>query len=329
MEMCARCHKRVAVVFITRLENGETKNEGICLKCARELGIKPIDDILKKMGITNEEFDQMADSAEDFMQGMVPNEDGENPEDGGAPAVDFGKLMRESGLGGQTAGQNAGNGAAQKAPEGSKTAKRKFLDAYCTSLTGKARRGELDAFEELVRRYEKRVYVIALRSSGNPEDAADITQEVFLRAWRSIENFRGDSGFSTWLFRITMNICVDHARHRQTQPQTTTLTTEDDEERPIHDTAPTPEEQLDNKELGRELAAALAEISEEHRRIVLLRDVSGMSYSEIAEILEISEGTVKSRLARARIALRRILLQRGNILPLAPSNHEKGGETHE
>ena len=196
-------------------------------------------------------------------------------------------------------------------------------------ILARAGRGELDAFEELVRRYEKRVYVIALRSSGNPEDAADITQEVFLRAWRSIENFRGDSGFSTWLFRITMNICVDHARHRQTQPQTTTLTTEDDEERPIHDTAPTPEEQLDNKELGRELAAALAEISEEHRRIVLLRDVSGMSYSEIAEILEISEGTVKSRLARARIALRRILLQRGNILPLAPSNHEKGGETHE
>ena len=93
-------------------------------------------------------------------------------------------------------------------------------------ILARARRGELDAFEELVRRYEKRVYVIALRSSGNPEDAADITQEVFLRAWRSIENFRGDSGFSTWLFRITMNICVDHARHRQAQPQTTTLTTE-------------------------------------------------------------------------------------------------------
>ena len=107
------------------------------------------------------------------------------------------------------------------------------------------------------------------------------------------------------------------------------MTTEDDEERPIHDTAPTPEEQLDNRELGRELAAALAEISEEHRRIVLLRDVSGMSYSEIAEILEISEGTVKSRLARARIALRRILLQRGILLPPALSDHEKGGESHE
>ena len=171
-------------------------------------------------------------------------------------------------------------------------------------ILAQARRGELDAFEELVRRYEKRVYAIALRSAGSPEDAADITQDVFLRAWRSIESFRGDSGFSTWLFRITMNICVDHARHRQTQPQTMALTNDEDEERPIHD-------------------------SEEHRRIVLLRDVSGMSYTEIAEILEISEGTVKSRLARARIALRKVLLKRGNILPPASSNQVKGGGTHE
>ena len=169
MEMCARCHKRVAVVFITRLENGETKNEGICLKCARELGIKPIDDILKKMGITNEEFDQMADSAEDFMQGMVPSEDGENPEDGGAPAVDFGKLMRESGLGGQTAGQNAGQnaGAAQKAPDG-KAAKRKFLDAYCTSLTGKARRGELDTIIGRERELARVIQILCRRQKNNP-----------------------------------------------------------------------------------------------------------------------------------------------------------------
>ena len=169
MEMCARCHKRVAVVFITRLENGETKNEGICLKCARELGIKPIDDILKKMGITNEEFDQMADSAEDFMQGMVPSEDGENPEDGGAPAVDFGKLMRESGLGGQAAGQNAGQnaGAAQKAPDG-KATKRKFLDADCTSLTGKARRGELDTIIGRERELARVIQILCRRQKNNP-----------------------------------------------------------------------------------------------------------------------------------------------------------------
>ena len=196
-------------------------------------------------------------------------------------------------------------------------------------IVAQARRGELSAFEELVTRYEKRVYAIALRSSGSPEDAADITQEVFLRAWRSMKDFRGDSGFATWLFRITMNICVDHARHRQAQPQTTTLTTEDDEERPIQDTAPTPEEQLDNRELGRELAAALDEVSDEHRRIVLLRDVSGMSYTEIAEILEVSEGTVKSRLSRARIALRKILLKRGNLFHLPSSKDMEGGEEHE
>lgn len=193
-------------------------------------------------------------------------------------------------------------------------------------ILARARRGELDAFEELVRQYEKRVYAVALRSSGSPEDAADITQEVFLRAWRSIESFRGDSGFSTWLFRITMNLCVDHARHKNAQPQTQPLVVgEEDAERPIPDTAPTPEEHLENSELGRELAAALDEVSEEHRRIVLLRDVSCLSYTEIAEVLEISEGTVKSRLSRARIALRTILLRRGNLLPSAASKDTKGG----
>ena len=194
-------------------------------------------------------------------------------------------------------------------------------------IVAQARRGDLSAFEELVTRYEKRVYAIALRSSGSPEDAADITQEVFLKAWRSMESFRGDSGFSTWLFRITMNMCVDHARRRQTQPQTQPLVQgEEDDERPIPDTAPTPEEHLENSELGRELAAALDEVSDEHRRIVLLRDVSGMSYTEIAELLEISEGTVKSRLSRARIALRKILLKRGNLFHLSPSKDTKGGE---
>ena len=210
-------------------------------------------------------------------------------------------------------------------------------------IVAQARRGELSAFEELVTRYEKRVYAIALRSSGSPEDAADITQEVFLRAWRSMKDFRGDSGFATWLFRITMNQCVDYARHKQSQPPTQPpgnpwyrpsqplVQGEDDEERelPLPDTAPSPEEHLENSELGRELAAALDEVSDEHRRIVLLRDVSGMSYTEIAEILEVSEGTVKSRLSRARIALRKILLKRGNLFHLPSSKDMEGGEEHE
>ena len=146
-------------------------------------------------------------------------------------------------------------------------------------IVAQARRGELSAFEELVTRYEKRVYAIALRSSGSPEDAADITQEVFLRAWRSMKDFRGDSGFATWLFRITMNQCVDYARHKQSQPPTQPLVQgEDDEERelPLPDTAPSPEE-----------------------------------------------------LSRARIALRKILLKRGNLFHLPSSKDMEGGEEHE
>lgn len=163
MEMCARCHKRVAVVFITRLENGETKNEGICLKCAKELGIKPIDDILKKMGITNEEFDQMADSAEDFMQGMIPAEDGESPEDGGAPAIDFGKLMRESGLGG-----SQGKAEQEQKQAETKNPKRKFLDTYCTCLTDKARRGELDKMVGRERELARVIQILCRRQKNNP-----------------------------------------------------------------------------------------------------------------------------------------------------------------
>lgn len=193
------------------------------------------------------------------------------------------------------------------------------------NILARARRGELPAFEELVTLYEKRVFAVALRSSGSPEDAADITQETFLRAWRAMDSFRGDSGFSTWLFRIAMNLCVDHARRKNAAPLTQPLVGEDDMERPIPDPAPTPEQRLDNSELGRELSEALNEVSEEHRQIVMLRDVSGLSYTEIAETLEISEGTVKSRLSRARLALRDTLLRRGNILPPAPSKQPKGG----
>ncbi len=124
-------------------------------------------------------------------------------------------------------------------------------------ILARARKGDIEAFEQLVTMYERRVYSAALRSSMSPEDAADITQEVFLKAWRSIESFRGDSGFSTWLFRITVNMCVDYARKRQSHPKTERLEAEDEMSRQIIDKGPTPEEHLDNSELGRELTEAL------------------------------------------------------------------------
>lgn len=189
-------------------------------------------------------------------------------------------------------------------------------------LLQRAKKGEIAAFESLVTAYERRVYSLALRSTGSPEDAADITQEVFLHAYRSLDSFRGDSGFSTWLYRITMNLCVDFARKNTVQTQM--LDQEDAAQ--IEETHPSgqPEAALANSELRRELDTALNMVSEEHRKIVILRDVAGMSYADIGAALGLSEGTVKSRLARARAALRKILLERGNIsLPSTSKQAER------
>lgn len=194
-------------------------------------------------------------------------------------------------------------------------------------LVSRAKRGELAAFEQLVATYEKRIYALAYRSSGNIQDAQDITQEVFLRVYRSLDRFRQNSSFGTWVYRITMNICVDFARHNAARPETVSLTQEDGE-RPLKDATALnqPEQAAENQELRIELHTALQLLSAEHREIVLLRDVADLSYTAIAAALEISEGTVKSRLARARNRLRDILLQRGNICVSAPSNQAQGKE---
>lgn len=193
-------------------------------------------------------------------------------------------------------------------------------------LLQRARRGEMAAFESLVTAYERRVYSLALRSTGSEADAADITQEAFLRAYRALDTFRGDSGFSTWLYRITANLCVDLARKNSGAPRDTL---DDDSAMAVPDTRDEhqPEAALANSELRRELDTALSMITEEHRKIVILRDVAGMSYADIAAALELEEGTVKSRLARARAALRKILIERGNVsLPSASKQTERGRE---
>ena len=193
-------------------------------------------------------------------------------------------------------------------------------------LLQRAKKGEIAAFEALVSAYERRVYALALRSTGSEDDAADITQEVFLRAYRSLDTFRGDSGFSTWLYRITTNLCVDLARKKNSAP-----TDQLDEEAigrvPETRSEQRQEEALESSELRRELDIALSMVSEEHRKIVILRDVAGMTYADIASALSIEEGTVKSRLARARAALRKILIERGNIS--LPSTSKQTGRRRE
>ena len=167
MEMCSRCHKRVAVVFITKIENNETKNEGICLKCAKELGIKPVNDMLEKMGISESDLDSLTNDMDGFMDGLVPfgSDDGE---DGGAPAIDLPKIFSESGFG------NFNNISKQpKDKKGKKEAekadnKKKFLSAYCHNLTEDARGGKLDRIVGREKELARVIQILLRRQKNNP-----------------------------------------------------------------------------------------------------------------------------------------------------------------
>lgn len=175
-------------------------------------------------------------------------------------------------------------------------------------LISLARQGDQSAFEALLTRYEKQVYHQALRLLANPEDAADVTQEVFLKVWRSLPSFHGESSFSTWLYRLTDNAAIDLLRREKKRRGDASL---DDEEyqwdSTLADPDASPQRELERKELHRSVQEGLNKLSEEHRRILVLREINGLSYEEIAEILALTAGTVKSRLARARTALARIL----------------------
>lgn len=192
----------------------------------------------------------------------------------------------------------------------------------------RVQQGDANAFEALVTAYQKQVYNLALRTVGNPEDAADLSQEAFLRAYRSIASFRGDSKFSVWLYRLTTNICIDFLRSRGRKP-TVSLTVEGDdeesEELDVADERYDPEENFQRAELQRAVQRGLNTLPEEFRTILILRELEGMSYAEIGEILHLEEGTVKSRLFRARSRLCEFLKQDGNLPDAYASKTRKGG----
>ena len=175
--------------------------------------------------------------------------------------------------------------------------------------------GDSNAFGDLVEAYQQRVYNLALRMCGNPDDAFDLSQEAFFRAWRGLSGFQFESAFSTWLFRLTSNVCLDWLRAKRRRP-TVSLSTVDDEgeeqQLELPDPGKSPEEILMAAEEREALAKAMNSLPVEYREILTLRAINDLSYTEIAEILKIREGTVKSRLSRARLALRNKLLQNGN-----------------
>ena len=177
--------------------------------------------------------------------------------------------------------------------------------------------GDSQAFAHLVERYEKTVYHQALRLVDNREDAADVTQEVFWKVWRALPSFRRESSFSTWLYRLTDNACMDLLRREKKRRGDTSLTQEEGlslvQQLPHPD--PSPQERLESGEQMSALEQGLAQLSQEHRRILVLREINGLSYQEIGDILGLSSGTVKSRLARARLALANYLRKSGNFSP--------------
>lgn len=188
--------------------------------------------------------------------------------------------------------------------------------------------GSAEAFEQLVLKYQTAVYNLCLRMTGDPEDAADMTQESFLKAWRNLESFQGNSAFSTWLYRLASNTCLDHLRSVKRRPQLSLVMEDEDGETQaldVPDSAPTPEEQVIALDEQSRLNEALQALEEDQRQILILRAVNGLSYTEIAEALQLKEGTVKSRLARARDQLRKKLQQNGNNSPAPTSKKQKGG----
>lgn len=192
-------------------------------------------------------------------------------------------------------------------------------------LVRAAAKGRTDAFEELVRLHEKKVYALTLRMCGNPEDARDAAQEAFLSAWRGLPSFRGEAGFSTWLYRLASNAAIDQLRRNRRQREEASL---DAGEMDTPDQSPGPQEAAEGSELQRAVADGLASLSEDHRRILLLREYQQLSYDEIAQTLDMDLGTVKSRISRARRALRKILLESGNLSGYLPSKQtEKEGRS--
>ncbi len=190
-------------------------------------------------------------------------------------------------------------------------------------LIARARAGDHEAFAQLVALHQNRVYSLALRMVRHPEDAADLAQEAFLSAWKGLSRFHGDAAFSTWLYRLTSNACIDFLRREKRRKNAGTLLSLDSEEEggtlDLPDHSADPQSLLEQSEVRLLIADGLSALSEGHRQVLTLREISGLSYAEIGQILGLEEGTVKSRISRARLALRKKLVETGNFSPRSSS----------
>lgn len=187
-------------------------------------------------------------------------------------------------------------------------------------LVKRSLQGDNEAFEELVVKYQNKIYALAYRYMGNEEDAYDMTQESFIKAYRSLRSFKGDSSFGTWMYRVATNVCLDELRRRKRRIVSLSLdeplaTRDGDEvEKEIPDTSPTADIIYEQKELSQYIQDVLNGMKPDHKTTIILRDIMELTYEEIAEVLNCNVGTVKSRLSRARESLRKKLGDR-ELLP--------------
>ena len=186
----------------------------------------------------------------------------------------------------------------------------------------RAKRGDADAFEALMTPEEGRVWALCLRMLGNTEEARDAAQETMIRAWRALPSFRGEARFGTWVYRIAVRTCLDRMRKRE---ETVPLETLQESGFEPMDPAPEPEGRVLQAEKSKVLRQALDRLPEEMRTALVLTSMDGQSYEEAAEVLEVPVGTVRSRIARAKLKLQKILLESGNYFGKTASKESEGG----
>jgi len=185
------------------------------------------------------------------------------------------------------------------------------------ALIQAARRGGLDAFNTLVLHYQNGVYSLAYRIMGEPAAAADATQDAFIAAFRRLDTYRGGS-FKSWLLRIATNACYDELRRRKRRPIAAfdDLPGGDSDDGPaLPADAPTPEQVVQQGELNRAIEQCIAALHADQRTVLILSDIEGLSYQEIADSAGVNLGTVKSRLSRARAGVRQCLRAVQELLP--------------
>ena len=185
-------------------------------------------------------------------------------------------------------------------------------------LLERSKAGDIAAFEMLIEAYQKKIYNLAYRIIGNYDDAGDLAQEALIRVFKSIASFKEQSSFSTWVYRITTNVCLDEIRKRKNK-KTLSLdeeihAEEGEMKRQIMSSDPQPDELAEKEELRRVVSDAINSLPEDHRLVITLRDIQGLSYDEIALVLNCPEGTVKSRINRARQALKKVLSGKRELL---------------